>query len=142
MHDRNGGIHVTFPAISGKVKHLVVEIQCTGPYYSGNAFTVGQIDLYPRMQWNDLTSALADCVEGYFRQVDGGLRTKKVLRLDPEPSADEGQYTLGLSSSSVIGYQLGKAVNIVESSNFHLISSKLIFGFCHSSCPIVTTQLL
>ena len=59
------------------------------------------------MQWSHLTSALVSCVEDYFRQIDRGLRTKKVARLDPEPTTDEGHYTLGLSSASMIGYQLG-----------------------------------
>lgn len=73
-----------------------------------NPLVIGQIELYPTMHWGQLTSALSDCVAWFFRQLDQGLRTKKVTRLDPEPTSDDGQYTLGFTPESVMGYRLGK----------------------------------
>ncbi|XP_045166400.2 cortactin-binding protein 2-like [Mercenaria mercenaria] len=92
----------------GRLKNVRVELRCTGPLYAQQEpFVVGNINILPKMMWNDVDLILANCVETYLDQIDHGLRTKKISRLDPENNGDDNNFTLELNADSICGYTLG-----------------------------------
>lgn len=92
-----------------RLKSVPVEIRCTGPLYEHcEPFIIGTIQILPQMRWAEVDQAVRGVVEGHFRQLDTGLKTKKTSRLDPEASPDiTQQFSLGFSLDSVDSISIG-----------------------------------
>lgn len=61
------------------------------------------------MRWAEVDQAVRGVVEGHFRQLDTGLKTKKTSRLDPESSPDiTQQFSLGFTLDSVDSISIGE----------------------------------
>ena len=61
------------------------------------------------MGWSDVDQRVREVVEGHFRQLDIGLRTKKTSRLDPETSPDvTQQFSLGFSLGNIDSFSVGE----------------------------------
>ena len=102
-------VHLNYFSVNkGRLKNVRVELQCTGHLYAQQEpFVIGHINILPKMTWNDVDLILANCVETYMDQIDSGLRTKKISRLDPENNTEDSDFTLGLNANSISGYTIG-----------------------------------
>lgn len=92
-----------------RLKCVPIEIRCTGTMYEHHEpYLIGTIQILPQMSWEEVDQRVKEVVEGHFRQLDTGLRTKKTSRLDPETSPDvTQQFTLGFSLDSIHSFNIG-----------------------------------
>ena len=99
-----------FPENLQRLKCVPVEIRCSGSLYEHHEpFVIGNIEILAKMDWYDLDQRVREVVEGHFRQLDIGLRTKKTSRLDPETSPDvTQQFSLGFSLANIDSFNIGE----------------------------------
>ena len=96
-------------------KRVPVEMICTGStYHQQQPYVVGQVDISSNMDWSDVYKVVRDLCESYFSQIDRGLHSKKISRLDPENSSEDSHSSLGLTKDSIHSVEIGNVPFVID----------------------------
>lgn len=89
---------------------LLVELKTQLEGATVSCTRIGTIEITPSTSWSHLEIQLQTTLADFLSQLDRGLRTRRLARMETESSSDDGSiFTLGLSMQHIKYFEMGKA---------------------------------
>lgn len=89
----------------------VIKVQVELQYFLAHSFVssaqLGALDLSPSFSWQTIEDRLLAVLKSYLAQLDVGLKTRRINRLDSDLNWIDKDFTLGLTVNNIKQFEMG-----------------------------------